>query len=218
MGFPGGSVLKNLPASAGDAVLIPGSGRSLGKGNGNPFQYFCLGNPMDRGAWWATVHAVERVGHNLAIKQQFFTRGLLARTGRAFQCLSLLRKSALGGSSSRFCLPRKTLPLGLHFSIHPFIPKEAGASNWLRPQCLTLSLPFPLRAHLRHQPTSLFPFSLALVETLDSATQTRAASRPGWAKTSVLRGRPGPRPLRKEACGGWCLEKQVVWDTPGWSV
>ena len=103
-------------------------------------------------------------------------------------------------------------------SIHPSIPKEAGASNWLRPQCLTLSLPFLLRAHLRHQPTSFFPFSLDLVETLDSAAQTRAASCPGWAKTPVLRGRPGPRPLRKEAGGGRCLEKQVVWDTPGWSV
>ena len=92
---------------------------------------------MDREAWWAIVHAVERVGHNLAIKQQFFTRGLLARTGRAFRYLSLLRKSVLRGSSSRFCLPRKTLPLGLHFSIrpsiYPFIPKEAGPSNWLRP-------------------------------------------------------------------------------------
>ena len=172
---------------------------------------------MDRRAWWATVHAVQRVRHNLAIKQHFI-RGLLSRTGRAFLCSSLLRKSALGGPSSRFCLPRKTLSLGLHFSIHPSIPKEAGASNWLRPQCLTLSLPFLLRAHLRHQPTSFFPFSLDLVETLDSAAQTRAASCPGWAKTPVLRGRPGPRPLRKEAGGGRCLEKQVVWDTPGWSV
>ena len=48
---------KNLPANAGDirdASLIPGSGRSLGGGNGNPLQYSCLENPMDRGAWWAT--------------------------------------------------------------------------------------------------------------------------------------------------------------------
>ena len=55
MGFPNGSVVKNLPASAGHLGLIPGSGRSLGEGNGNPLQYSCLGNPMSRGAWWATV-------------------------------------------------------------------------------------------------------------------------------------------------------------------
>ena len=55
---PGGSVVKNLPANAGDAGLIPGSGRSPGEGNGYLLQYSCLGNPMDRGAWWATVHGV----------------------------------------------------------------------------------------------------------------------------------------------------------------
>ena len=60
MGFPGGSVVKNLPASAEDMGLIPGSGRSPGEGNGNPLQYFCLGNPMDRGAWRATVPGVAK--------------------------------------------------------------------------------------------------------------------------------------------------------------
>ena len=55
---PGGSLVKNLPADAGNVGLIPGSGRSPGEGNGNPLQYSCLGNPMDRGAWWATVHGV----------------------------------------------------------------------------------------------------------------------------------------------------------------
>ena len=58
MGFPGGSVVKNLPANIGDMGLIPGLGRSPGEGNGNPLQYSCLGNSMDRGAWWATVHGV----------------------------------------------------------------------------------------------------------------------------------------------------------------
>ena len=59
-GFPGGSVIKNPPASAGDAGLIPGLGRSPGKGNDNLLQYSCLGNPMDRGAWRATVHGVTK--------------------------------------------------------------------------------------------------------------------------------------------------------------
>ena len=54
----GGAVGKNLPAYAGDAGLIPGSGRSPGGGNRNPLQYSCLENPMDRGAWRATTHEV----------------------------------------------------------------------------------------------------------------------------------------------------------------
>ena len=58
MDFPGGSVVKNLPANVGDAGLIPGSGRSPGNGNGIPLQYSCLGNPMNRGVWQATVHGV----------------------------------------------------------------------------------------------------------------------------------------------------------------
>ena len=51
---------KNLPACAGDMGSIPGSGRSPGEGHGNLFQYSCLGNPMDRGAWRATVHSIEK--------------------------------------------------------------------------------------------------------------------------------------------------------------
>ena len=60
--FQGALVVKNMPANAGDVRdvgLIPGSGRSPGKGNDNPFQYSCLGNSTDGGAWWATVHGVE---------------------------------------------------------------------------------------------------------------------------------------------------------------
>ena len=56
-------VVKNSPANAGDigdVGLIPGWGRSPGEGNGNPLQYSCLVNPMDRGAWWATVHGVAK--------------------------------------------------------------------------------------------------------------------------------------------------------------
>ena len=67
-GFPYSSVDKESACNAGDPGLIPGSGRSPGEGNGNPLQYSCLGNAIDRGAWWATVHRVARVGHNLATK------------------------------------------------------------------------------------------------------------------------------------------------------
>ena len=60
-GFPDGSVVKNPPANAGDTGdvgSVPGSGRSPGRGNGSPHQYDCPENPMDRGAWQATVHRV----------------------------------------------------------------------------------------------------------------------------------------------------------------
>ena len=59
-GFLGALVTKSPPANAGDAVLIPGLGRCPGEGNGNPLWYVCLENPMDRGAWWATVHGVTK--------------------------------------------------------------------------------------------------------------------------------------------------------------
>ena len=70
MGFHGGSVVKNPPANSGDVSSIPGSGRSPGEGNGNPLQYSCLGDPMDRGAW-QTPWGCKRVGHDLATKQQW---------------------------------------------------------------------------------------------------------------------------------------------------
>ena len=59
-GFPGGSAVKNPPANKGDLGSILGSGRVPGEGNGNSLQYSCLGNPMDRGAWWATVHGITK--------------------------------------------------------------------------------------------------------------------------------------------------------------
>ena len=60
MHFPGSSVLKNPSANARDTASIPESGRAPGEGNGNPLQYPCWYNPIDRGAWWATVHGVTK--------------------------------------------------------------------------------------------------------------------------------------------------------------
>ena len=57
-GFPGGSDGKESACNAGDLGLIPGLGRTPGEGSGNPLQYSCLENPMDRGAWWAIVYGV----------------------------------------------------------------------------------------------------------------------------------------------------------------
>ena len=66
--FSHSSVGKESAYNAGDPGLIFGSGRLPGEGNGNPLQYSCLENPMDRGAWWATVHGVARIGHDLVTK------------------------------------------------------------------------------------------------------------------------------------------------------
>ena len=59
------------PVNAGDASSISGSKRSPGGGNGNPYQHSCLGNPMDRGAWQATIHGAQRAKYDLANKQQY---------------------------------------------------------------------------------------------------------------------------------------------------
>ena len=59
-GFPAGSVVKNPPANAGDKSLTAGWERSHGVGNGNPLQYSCMENPMDRGAWWAAFHGIAK--------------------------------------------------------------------------------------------------------------------------------------------------------------
>ena len=61
---------KESACNTGDPGLIPGSGRSPGEGNGNPLQYSCLENPMDRGAWQTTVHGVPRARRNLATKER----------------------------------------------------------------------------------------------------------------------------------------------------
>ena len=74
LGFPGRLGGKEFSCNAGDPGLIPGSGRCPGEGNGNPLQYFCLGNPMDRGAWYRPW-GPKRVGQDLATKQQNQERG-----------------------------------------------------------------------------------------------------------------------------------------------
>ena len=64
VGFPGGSDGKESACSAGDLSSIPGSGRAPGEENEYSLQCSCLGNPMDAGAWWATIHSVVRVEHD----------------------------------------------------------------------------------------------------------------------------------------------------------
>ena len=78
MGFPGGSEVKASAWNAGDPGSIPGSGRSPGEGNGNPLLYSCLENPMEGGAWWATVHGVAKSRTRLSDFTFFLSFQLLA--------------------------------------------------------------------------------------------------------------------------------------------
>ena len=72
LGFPGGSVLKNLPANAGDADSVVRLGKSARRGNGSPLQYCCLGSPTEE-VWWATVHGVAKKGQILLSDQTTVT-------------------------------------------------------------------------------------------------------------------------------------------------
>ena len=89
--------------------MIPGMGRSPGGGNGNPLQYSCLENPMDRGAWWATVHGVARVGHDLVTKppQIRQKKDKAVRQSPAYvQCLvGTVKGSGVSRGSGRWCHP-----------------------------------------------------------------------------------------------------------------
>ena len=107
--FPGGSEVKASACRVGDLGSIPGSGRSPGEGNGNPLQYSCLENPMDRGAWWATVHRVAKSQTRLSyftFKFQSLTEILWGRVGgkRAVVCISEMFPSA---SKLSFSISRK---------------------------------------------------------------------------------------------------------------
>ena len=97
--FPHSSVGKESICNAGDLGSIPGLGRSPGEGNGNPLQYSCLENPMDKGAWQVTVHGVARVGHNLMAKPHFFPHSPLI----------LVISSYLGSLSDSLCFSSPAL-------------------------------------------------------------------------------------------------------------
>ena len=131
-GFPGGSVVKNLPANAGDTGSIPGSGRSLEGGNGNPLLYSCLENPMDRGTWQATVHGVTRVRHDLATKQQPVVRTPCIHCWRA-QVQSLVEEMRSHKLDSVAKKKKRKQP----FLKHSFLLHSTSCVNVCVCHCLT---------------------------------------------------------------------------------
>ena len=108
VGFSGGSDSKESVCSAGDAGSIPGSGRSPGRGHGNPLQYSCLENSMDTGPWWATVYGVAKS------RAQLVTNTFTLRVESLFfkviwlscKCALLAFKARYAGPSSSWCRAR----------------------------------------------------------------------------------------------------------------
>ena len=104
--FPSGSVVKNPPANAGDAGSVPESGRSSGRGNGNPLKYACLKNPMDRGTWGATVHRItESDPYSSLSLHKSSCRGTYSRDHYCLlgQAVSIVQEERLSEQSPR-CL------------------------------------------------------------------------------------------------------------------
>ena len=106
MGFLGGSVVKNLPANAGDASSIPEPKRSSAEGNGNLFHYSCLKNFMDRGAWRATDHGVTTVRHDLSTEHHTHTHTHkdIFLLSLHFILSKLLSQLCCGNSITHLCL------------------------------------------------------------------------------------------------------------------
>ena len=117
-GFPHHLVGKPSACNAGDPGSFPGLGRSPGEGNGNPLQYSCLENPMDRGAWQATVHGIARVGHNLATKPPKPPSLLLSDA----QWLTTNLNSCSRCWPQRSCFPVFRYPIALSLFILKFLP------------------------------------------------------------------------------------------------
>ena len=140
--FPGGSDSKELACNAGDLGSIPGSGRSPGGGNGNPLQSSCLGNPMDRGAWWATVHGAQRVGQdgatNVHMSTVSQTRGL-----HISPCAAVALWKVVPGKLRAFLGSRGRLDWGLHL-----VGVPVGGTIFLAPGGYTYSGVDLSQAHL----------------------------------------------------------------------
>ena len=133
--------MQETTCNTGDAASIPGSERSPGEGNGNPFQYTCLGNPMDRGVWQVAVHGVARVGHNLVTKPPpWVYLGLLwwligkesaCNAGDAGSILGLGRSpgGGHGNSLQYFCLENPIDRGAWRARVHGVVKSQTRLSN-----------------------------------------------------------------------------------------
>ena len=160
LGFPGGAVVKNLPANAGDkrdAGSVPGLGRSPGGGHGNPLQYSCLENHMDRESWWATVHGVAkswtRVTEHIHMnsepgKARWLAKGNLEEMPQISD--SSYHKGMILSLSSPMCLFTSTCFTTFHLCGNSFLQSQ-------RPRVLPLATDLLARIQHSHYrgPTSV---------------------------------------------------------------
>ena len=157
MGFPGGSAGKESACNAGDPGLIPGSGRSPGEGNSYSLQCSCLGNPMDREAWWAVVHGIAvrhnwaTDTHNCSEKWKSLSRVWLFATLWTIQSMEFSRPEYWSGSLSLlqgifptqglnpglshcrqilYQLSHKGRPRILEWITYPFSRESSRFRNW----------------------------------------------------------------------------------------
>ena len=164
--------------------LIPGSKRPHGEGNGNPLQYSCFGNRMDRGAWWATVHGVEKVGHNLATQQQQHHKGNAACSSKLwishFQTIALYSMVPAPVSSLE-----KTIEVGMLLAKCHFRILDAGEISMVQVE-LWIQLPIiknrtsPPQWKLRLP--LLFPLLSWKLGSLLNPTQFVVVEWSPWAK------------------------------------
>ena len=150
MDFSRGSVVKNPLANAGDTGLIPGLGRSPGEGNCNPLQYSCLGNPMNRRAWQATIHeGPKRVRHDLAPKHQQLasSKARSLSRGSSQEIYSMTLSSDACVSSALFlALPLKALSGSTLMS---YLHNNTCGQSTLLSQKFQSNLLFWAHAHLQ---------------------------------------------------------------------
>ena len=142
LGFPRSSVGKESACNAGDLGLISGLGRSPGEGNGYPIQYSCLENPMDRGAWWVTVHGVTRVRHDLVTKETNLDLRTLKPTGNWCLVRTNLGVDACYSFSDSFLSPTGVFLFPfIYFLIYVFIC--ALSEKAMAPHSSTLAWKIP---------------------------------------------------------------------------
>ena len=137
-GFPGGSVVKNLPANTRDVGSIPGSGRSPGGRHGNPLQFSCLEHLMDRGAWQATVHRVA--------KESDITSNSM------HACKHCFHRQCLRRSNPTSVFPEDSIPVRTKDMLHQPQPEP--------PPHTAASTPLPGSGPPAHTPTALGNLSL----------------------------------------------------------
>ena len=166
MGFPTGSGVNSPPANAGNSGSVVGLGRSLGEESGNPLQYSCLGNPIDRGAWWTTIHGVVKELDVTIIKQQqlYIIHCMLCSVAvlifitnvywAFIVCwdLKVIRLKPLQdlGFYGFFSLITLNLVRFVLFTIHPMIESQVQERT-----CIASPSPTPLPAPPPHPPNAL---------------------------------------------------------------